>query len=323
MSSDESDSEDEDGDSAAASSMSRLKLNQGLSEDDFKQLIVDIAAWYDGLRHIGMLKVLFKDIVDDNQTLERATTVIALLSQLVGPGKLNRNNLTILYDTVKVTKQSGFKSTIKEKLYHFRNIDTLQVTSFTKHRINILNFGKELTDSNIEFLDGRYNFPGLKMYKDSWSLITDFEIKGILKEENIEAFRKVLQQNGMESADRCFIHDEEMGTSQSKRQMTRYQDEDMGPSLPKRQKIRNKDEIIREYLFEQQRKFCIKANEFTPAIMQSRYKVDIAHMFTDLDLMKENQRKIDPKPIKLDDQVNTYLQSSYRWGRWYWKDDIT
>ncbi|XP_071965210.1 uncharacterized protein [Antedon mediterranea] len=310
ISSEEGGSEDDDGDGEdkPESSRSKVQSNQDLSEDEFRQLIVDFATWYDGLRYLGMLKVLYKDIVDDNQTLERATNVTELLSHLVGPAQLNRTNLTLLYDTVKITKQSGFKSRIKEKLYHFKNIDKVHVTSFTKHRINILNFGKVLTDANINTFDTICNFPGLKQYKDSWSLITDLEKQGKLKEDNVEAFRQILRQNGMDSAEKCFIHyGEEMSpVSQIPSQRFSYQDEAMNSTESGRQK-RDKDDIIREYLLKHQRQFCIKTNESAPEFKKSLFKGDMANMFTDLDLMKVNQTG--PSPIQLD-ELSSLIKST-------------
>ncbi|XP_033119897.1 NLR family CARD domain-containing protein 4-like, partial [Anneissia japonica] len=50
--------------------------------------------------------------------------------------------------------------------------------------------------------------------------------------------------------------------------------------------MKKKYEVIRKYLLSSQRKVCLTANRFTPSIFNAEYQVDIADMFTDLDLLK-------------------------------------
>ena len=64
------------------------------------------------------------------------------------------------------------------------------------------------------------------------------------------------------------------------------------------------DEVIRKYLLSRQQKLCRNANRFTPATWTTRYEVDIAHMFTDLDLLKENKMKQDAKPTTLEEVLD-------------------
>ncbi|XP_071952095.1 uncharacterized protein [Antedon mediterranea] len=67
------------------------------------------------------------------------------------------------------------------------------------------------------------------------------------------------------------------------------------------QKDLNSDtEKIEEYLLKRQNVLCKEASQFTPAIMRARYKVDISQMFTDLELLKENDKK-EAKPTTLQD----------------------
>ncbi|XP_033116096.1 uncharacterized protein LOC117116218, partial [Anneissia japonica] len=59
--------------------------------------------------------------------------------------------------------------------------------------------------------------------------------------------------------------------------------------------------IIREYLLSRQQRVCSTNRLFTPATWNTAYHLDIADMFTDLDLLKEgkNQVKEDAKPTTL------------------------
>ncbi|XP_033115952.1 NLR family CARD domain-containing protein 4-like [Anneissia japonica] len=59
---------------------------------------------------------------------------------------------------------------------------------------------------------------------------------------------------------------------------------------------KRKDDIIRKYLLGRLKLIFSKANRFTPATWNSRYEVDIAHMFTDLDILNENKDNKVEKP---------------------------
>ncbi|XP_033127948.1 uncharacterized protein LOC117125536 [Anneissia japonica] len=66
----------------------------------------------------------------------------------------------------------------------------------------------------------------------------------------------------------------------------------------------NEDDVIKQYLLWSQQQLCRNATRFTPATLNTRYQVDIAHMFTDLDLLKENGKKQDTKPTTLEEVLN-------------------
>ncbi|XP_071964168.1 uncharacterized protein [Antedon mediterranea] len=273
-----------------------------LSQEDFRQLIVDFAQWFDGFNLLGMLRVLFKDIMDDVHTLENANSAMDLLSHLVASGELSRRKLSLLCDTIKITKQFGFESTSMNQLPSFQNIKEREVSSFTKYRIKLVNLGKVLTKENIATLDGTYNFPLTKKYKDSWILILDLELQGKLSKDKMKSLIKVLKENGMELAKKSVIDDNSTDDEEVEGAASISKSKDHSEEDDKEKRQLSPDDKIRKYLCDQQVNTCSKANRFQPAIMHSRYRVDIAHMFTDLNLMKENQNKItDPKPVGLDE----------------------
>ncbi|XP_033107147.1 uncharacterized protein LOC117109028 [Anneissia japonica] len=70
------------------------------------------------------------------------------------------------------------------------------------------------------------------------------------------------------------------------------------------QQLPSQDEVIKNYLLRTQQQLCRNAIRFTPATLNTRYNVDIAHMFTDLDLLKENEKKQDVKPTTLNEVLN-------------------
>ncbi|XP_033099113.1 uncharacterized protein LOC117102804, partial [Anneissia japonica] len=159
----------------------------GLSEGNFSQLLVDFSRWYDGLGYINMLKVLYTDHVPIYTDLIGATKVMPLLQKLIGSGNLSSTNLGILYDTIKVTGQFGFKS--KVVLQPLQRLEEHEVSKFTRYRQFLLKLGMKLTREDIDMLDARHNdMPLLKDYKDSWHLILDLEQRKELCEENIGNF---------------------------------------------------------------------------------------------------------------------------------------
>ncbi|XP_071947014.1 uncharacterized protein [Antedon mediterranea] len=175
------------------SSSNQCEPGTDLSEDDFRQLIADFVQWYDERGLLTKLKVLCIYILGDIQALNRVTSTFELLDLLTKPGHLSRTNFSILYDTLKVTNQLGFESPVTKKLPLFKDIKNRDPVSFSPHTIKIFNLGKDLSDSDVKTLDGRYNFPVLKKYADSWSLILDFEPRGLLSEDKLEEVKGVLK----------------------------------------------------------------------------------------------------------------------------------
>ncbi|XP_071948407.1 uncharacterized protein [Antedon mediterranea] len=166
--------------------------SENISKDDFNLLILDFAQYYDERKLFNRLQVLFIEMIDDVEELKRVTSTTELLALLDGCGLISRTNLSLLYDTLKITRQFGFESTITEKLPAFKDIENRKVTTFSPHTIEMYNLGKSLSDPKIKTLDQRYNYPVLKRYTDSWDLILDFVPRGLLNKDKIGEVKALL-----------------------------------------------------------------------------------------------------------------------------------
>ncbi|XP_071947400.1 uncharacterized protein [Antedon mediterranea] len=181
-------------DESEGTSLSRCQQSEDFSEDDFKQLIGDFAQWFDDRGLLNRLQVLFIGIVDDIEEVKRVTSTIDLLTFLSANGQLSKTDVTVLYDAIKKTEQFGFESCVTKKLPTFKNIKKRKVASFSRRTIKIFNMGKSLSDADIKTLDVQHNFPVLRKYADSWSLIMDLESRGLLSEDQIESIEKLLKR---------------------------------------------------------------------------------------------------------------------------------
>ncbi|XP_033115549.1 uncharacterized protein LOC117115735 [Anneissia japonica] len=259
----------------------------GLSKDDFSQLLVDFSRWYDGLGHVNMLKVLYnnRDHVPIYNELSEATKVISLLSMLIGSGNLSPTNLTILYDTIKVTGQFGFNSRVILPL--IQRIKEHEVTKFSWYRQFLLKLGTVLTEDDIVALDVRYNIPLLKNYNDSWHLILDLEHKNELCEEKIYNF--------IEGLPSCLAVKYLLeGIKEASTSITPKVNEDKaGKSEQPRRSRSDEDKIIKDALTTRQKEKYRNENQMTPAVWHHHHEINIAEVFTELNLLQS--RKIDRK----------------------------
>ncbi|XP_071955348.1 uncharacterized protein [Antedon mediterranea] len=101
-------------------------------------------------------------------------------------------------------------------------------------------------------------------------------------DESVQArkqMRKMYSENSLNDGD-----DSNTRTSTSRFQATREQ---------------TKEEKIEVYLLERKKDLCSNAKNFTPAILNKRYKFDLSELFTELDLLKENDQKRNSKPTTL------------------------
>ncbi|XP_033118570.1 uncharacterized protein LOC117118164 [Anneissia japonica] len=162
--------------------------NQAISEDDYYGLLHDISEWYDRIDSISMLKVLYRDFVTDVHTvLDEANKMRDLLDNLHTSGNLSPTDLSILYDTINITKQFEFKPMNEGLLPFFQNVRNLTVSKFTSHRQNLVKLGMTLNEVDVATLDSQFNTP-LKKYEDSWHLIRDLEHRRVISEENMKVF---------------------------------------------------------------------------------------------------------------------------------------
>ncbi|XP_033121719.1 uncharacterized protein LOC117120748 [Anneissia japonica] len=239
-----------------------------------------------------MLKVLYnnRDHVPIYNELSEATKVISLLSMLIGSGNLSPTNLTILYDTIKVTGQFGFNSRIILPL--IQRIREHEVTKFSWYRQFLFKLGTVLTEDDIVALDVRYNLPLLKNYNDSWHLILDLEQKNKLCEEKIDDFIEGLPSclavksllEGIKEAstsNRAKVNEgNEFGLQSSTKPL----------DLPSKEDI-----IIKDFLMKTQQQIYRDLKRMTPSIWHKNHVVDIAETFTEL-ILHQSTRKGNREP---------------------------
>ncbi|XP_033100364.1 uncharacterized protein LOC117103856 isoform X2 [Anneissia japonica] len=270
--------------------MSKSMEETGISDSDFKQLLLDFSRWYDGLGYINRLKVLYTDHVPNYIELSEATEVTSLLQNLTGSGNLSRTNLTILYDTIKVTEQFGFKSKIALPL--LQRLEEHEVSRFTRFRQFLFKLGMKLTRDDIRMLDVRHNeMPLLKNYKDSWHMILDLEHRKKLCEEKIYSFIEGLPSYLAVKA----LWEDKAGKSEQPR--TSRSDEGNGePSTLKRSRQKlDKDIIIKDSLIKMQQQLYRDLKTMTPSIWHKNHAVDIAETFTEL-ILHQSTRKGNREP---------------------------
>ncbi|XP_033103043.1 uncharacterized protein LOC117105844 [Anneissia japonica] len=249
-------------------------LAEGIPKKIFLQLLQDISDWYDRLGFLSMLKVLYNDHLTDI-ILENANRMRDLLDNLNAFGNLSSSDLRILYETINLTEQFDFKPKNKNLHPLFNQIRQIIILKFTQHRQKLVKLGMALSQVEVDNLDNVFNMP-LKKYGDKWLLIKDLEHRMIICEDKMEAFIKKLKECKQSKAVEYLADDEE----------------------------------IRKYLLKKQKSVCCNAIKFTPATWNTRFHVDIAHMFTDLDLLKEDEMMPNPKPTCLK-EVLSIIKSTH------------
>ncbi|XP_033127507.1 uncharacterized protein LOC117125192 [Anneissia japonica] len=182
--------------------------SEEISEDEYHELLQDISEWYDRNSCISMLKVLYRDHVTDATKLHNATKMRDLLDNLHSFGNLSPTDLGILYDTVNVTKQFGFKPKNKKLLPLFQNVRSFEISKFTSHRQKLVKLGMALTRNDVATFDGSFNIPQ-KKYEDSWHLINDLEHRTVICEGKMEPFVEKLRKVQLHSAVKALTEDDE------------------------------------------------------------------------------------------------------------------
>ncbi|XP_033120763.1 uncharacterized protein LOC117119886 [Anneissia japonica] len=171
---------------------SKHTASEEMSERDFSVLKTVVSKWYKENGCLTMLKVLFKDMVD-NVKLAEITDTIDLMNELVIQGKMSAKDPTLLYDTIIITGHIALQTKIKEKLPSLPDVEGGTIsTIFTDHRQKLMKLGKNLTQDHVTEIDGLCNIPR-KTYKDSWSMITDLEDRLKISEENMKDFIESLK----------------------------------------------------------------------------------------------------------------------------------
>ncbi|XP_033121175.1 uncharacterized protein LOC117120272 [Anneissia japonica] len=170
---------------------------------DFKLFVSN---WYDEHIPINMLKVLFKDHVENTFALHISSKTITLMNMLITSGSLSPTDLTLLYDTIKATKQFGLEQEIQNEMPSFqiaKNIRDNVITKFTVHRQRLVKLGMALTPSDVQKISDLCEVK----HTDSWSLIMDLEHNMVICEENMTAFIEKLKKHKLYQAVKALTED--------------------------------------------------------------------------------------------------------------------
>ncbi|XP_033126266.1 uncharacterized protein LOC117124224 [Anneissia japonica] len=163
-----------------------------ISEDKFNNIRIIVSRWYDRRHFVSMLKVVYKDHLE-NSILSNDKTTIDILNSLYAAGHLSSTDPTLLYETIKLTNQLGLEKKIKAVLPSLPNIREIAISRFSDHRQRIVKFGHALIDDHIQAIDGIHNNPKEK-YSDGWCMISDLEYKlKICKGKRMDKFIKKLK----------------------------------------------------------------------------------------------------------------------------------
>ncbi|XP_033111678.1 uncharacterized protein LOC117112668 isoform X2 [Anneissia japonica] len=170
-----------------------------MSPLQFNQLLEDVSKWWEHYGNLNMLKVILSEFnVIPVALIEEATNPRPLFEQLKGSGLISKVNVDVIIQTVVLGGQNGVEPKIKELIPTFAGLSQVVITKFSKHRRNLLEFGKVIGGSNKEKIGYLFNLyvPELK---DQWSLIFQLEKGGILTDDLQvkEAFVNKLLDNDM------------------------------------------------------------------------------------------------------------------------------
>ncbi|XP_071955498.1 uncharacterized protein [Antedon mediterranea] len=171
-----------------------------ISEKSFRQALVSFSTWYDERSLLKQLKVLYEGYISV-AALDKASTTMDLLNNLCDSSDLSSKDLTLLYDTIKATKQFGIVDKLRIYIPSFPEVKEIIITKFSHHQQKILNLGNELILEDVRKIDNVLNFPPMN-YRDGWSLLLDLHHKQIICEEKekMDEFITTLKDLGLPRA---------------------------------------------------------------------------------------------------------------------------
>ncbi|XP_033107882.1 uncharacterized protein LOC117109606 [Anneissia japonica] len=168
-----------------------MALSKEVTDENFGSLKLEVSKWFDKRRYgVSMLKVLYRDRVKNTSELYGCSKTMDIIELLIGAGHLTPTNLTILYETIKLTQQFGLGQLIKDRHPSFQipeDIRNIAIDNFTLHRQRLVNLGMALSFSEIQHISGLYSVAE-EHAADSWSLIMDLEQRMKISEGEMESF---------------------------------------------------------------------------------------------------------------------------------------
>ncbi|XP_033105010.1 uncharacterized protein LOC117107430, partial [Anneissia japonica] len=312
--------------------------SQGISEEDFGEILSYMSGWFDRHGYINMLKVLYRDLVTELDKIYAATNAMELFELLRISGHLSPADPTVLYDTIRVTKPFGLEPEIR-KLTEKTTFDirTVVISKITPNRQSLIKFVESLTDNDVKKISKLYC---CEQNIDKWGLIVDLEHRGKIFGENVDDFMKqitthlIIDSNsdplGLRGTDKdqllvasalkkamqlspgstdnvCIVNNMVQGNNDTVigNQFVNCNIKDSSIIVQNTIQLpATQDYDIKTHVLRTQQQLCRDATRFTPANWNTLYEVDIAHMFTDLDLLKKNKKKQDVQPTTLKEVLN-------------------
>ncbi|XP_033111709.1 uncharacterized protein LOC117112680 isoform X2 [Anneissia japonica] len=170
-----------------------------LSSLEFNQLLGNVSSWWEHYGNVNMLKVILSEFkVIPVSLMEEQNQPRSLFQLLKGSGLISQSNVDVIIETVVLGGQSGVEPKIKESIPTFPGLNQVEINSFSKHRRNLLEFGKVIGTSNKERIGYLFDLHVPEL-KDQWCLIFQLEKRHILTEDLHvkQAFVNKIMDNGM------------------------------------------------------------------------------------------------------------------------------
>ncbi|XP_071951465.1 uncharacterized protein [Antedon mediterranea] len=159
---------------------------ENIPDPNFELIKVNCSEWYDHRSLLNKLKLLYKDLLPTG-VLDEASNTTELLNSLMDREHLTSHDLTLFYETIKVTEQFGLARKIKEKIGAFPNVRDIVISKLTPHRLMLVEFGDSLTNKDMQKMNTHFN-EAKQNYEDKWHLIMDLEEKNKICEEDMQPF---------------------------------------------------------------------------------------------------------------------------------------
>ncbi|XP_033117438.1 uncharacterized protein LOC117117287 isoform X2 [Anneissia japonica] len=158
--------------------------NEGISDDDFREILSSMSGWYDRHGYINMLKVLYRDFVTEPNKLYAATKVIELFELVCSSGHLSPADPAVLYDTINVTRPFGMEPEVRKLTERTPfNTRTVAISKFAPSRLKLIKFLENLKDSDVKKTSKLYS---CEQNTDRWELFADLEHRGRVCKDNMD-----------------------------------------------------------------------------------------------------------------------------------------
>ncbi|XP_033114176.1 uncharacterized protein LOC117114597 [Anneissia japonica] len=165
-----------------------------MKEEEFREMLVQLsdAISQNDEKYIDMLRVLYTDLVVVKSKLEEAKSAFELFQLLIAPGILKPTDISVLFETIELTRLRYLKETIEK---YEKYPDEVNITQFSAHRQRIVALGRGFSVEDVQKLSKLY---GGKVSSNPWKLIQHLEYTStVLTEDNMPSFTQRLRANNV------------------------------------------------------------------------------------------------------------------------------